>query len=66
MNGCRAVTDAETADASGAVMGGAARLLRRELSSPARSRRIALKNAGFDTRERRWTLLPGPLHFLAS
>jgi len=40
-------------------------LLRRELSSPARSRRVALNNVGFVTPGgQRWTLLRNPLHFL--
>ncbi len=40
-------------------------LLRRELSSPARSRRVALNNVGFlAPGGQRWTLLRNPLHFL--
>ena len=40
-------------------------LLRRELSNPARSRRVALNNVGFFTPGgQRWTLLRNPLHFL--
>ena len=40
-------------------------LLRRELSSPGRSRRVALNNIGFITPGgQRWTLLRNPLHFL--
>ena len=40
-------------------------LLRRELSSPARSRRVALNNVSFVTPGgQRWTLLHGPMHFL--
>jgi glycosyltransferase involved in cell wall biosynthesis len=40
-------------------------LLRRELSSPAWSRRVALNNVGFITPGgQRWTLLRNPLHFL--
>jgi glycosyltransferase involved in cell wall biosynthesis len=40
-------------------------LLRREFSSPARSRRIALNNISFVTPGgQRWTLLHGPMHFL--
>jgi len=40
-------------------------LLRRELSSPARNRRVALNNVGFVTPGgQRWTLLHGPMHFL--
>jgi hypothetical protein len=40
-------------------------LLRRELISPARSRRVALNNVGFVTPGgQRWTLLRNPLHFL--
>jgi hypothetical protein len=40
-------------------------LLHRELSSPARSRRVALNNVGFVTPGgQRWTLLRNPLHFL--
>ena len=40
-------------------------LLRRELSSQARSRRVALNNVGFVTPGGpRWTLLRNPLHFL--
>ena len=89
------MTAAVTVDASGALMGGAARilielrgylertgredveiigsqrrvrpdwLLRRELGSPARSRRVALNNVGFVTPGgQRWTLLHGPMHFL--
>jgi glycosyltransferase involved in cell wall biosynthesis len=42
-------------------------LLRRELSSPARSRRVALNNVGFITPGgQRWTLLRNPLHFLTA
>jgi glycosyltransferase involved in cell wall biosynthesis len=89
------VAAAVTVDASGALMGGAARilielhgylertgredieiigsqrrirpgwLLRRELSSPARRRRVALNNVSFVTPGgQRWTLLHGPMHFL--
>jgi glycosyltransferase involved in cell wall biosynthesis len=40
-------------------------LLRRELSSPVWSRRVALNNVGFITPGgQRWTLLRNPLHFL--
>ena len=40
-------------------------LLRRELRSPARSRRVALNNVGFVTPGgQRWTLLRNALHFL--
>jgi len=40
-------------------------LVRRELSSQARSRRVALNNVGFFTPGGpRWTLLRNPLHFL--
>ena len=40
-------------------------LLHRELSSPVRSRRVALNNVGFITPGgQRWTLLRNPLHFL--
>jgi len=40
-------------------------LLRRELSSRARSRRVALNNVSFVTPGgERWTLLHGPMHFL--
>jgi glycosyltransferase involved in cell wall biosynthesis len=40
-------------------------LVRRELSSPARSRRVALNNVGFlIPGGQRWTLLRNPLHFL--
>jgi hypothetical protein len=40
-------------------------LLHRELSSPARRRRVALNNVGFITPGgQRWTLLRNPLHFL--
>ena len=40
-------------------------LVRRELSSPAWSRRVALNNVGFITPGGpRWTLLRNPLHFL--
>ena len=89
------MTAAVTVDASGALMGGAARilielrgyleragredveiigsqrhvrpdwLLRRELSNPARNRRVALNNVSFVAPGgQRWTLLHGPLHFL--
>ncbi len=89
------MTAAVTVDVSGALMGGAARillellgylertgrddveiigsqrrvrpgwLLRRELTRPARSRRVALNNVSFVTPGgQRWTLLHGPMHFL--
>ena len=89
------MTAAVTVDASGALMGGGARilielhgylertgrddveiigslrrlrpdwLLRRELNSRVRSRRVALNNVGFVTPGgQRWTLLHGPMHFL--
>ena len=44
---------------------GAGWLLRRELISRARSRRVALNHVGFVTPGgQRWTLLRNPLHFL--
>lgn len=89
------MTAAVIVDASGALIGGAARfmvelrgylertgredveiigsrrrvrpgwLLRRELSSSVRSRRVALNNIGFVAPGgQRWTLLHGPMHFL--
>ena len=40
-------------------------LLRRELTSPSRNRRVALNNVGFITPGgQRWTLMRNPLHFL--